>query len=251
MAKLLVIVTLPTHGSCVHGPRRNCAPGRERTKRPSQLYETTRLTTPARRVAGRRSAGRNAGRMPRVAGSMTRINVRANSRHPRAVRPHQHRMSEVPLHFGGVPALQRGRLPHAFCSCDQGRMGADWRPSDACASCDAHRLHLLRALTGSTGLWRPGKRMPQSHHASARGHMSAATERLMNSCNAERDVRGCLRGVVAWIIVVLLVGVGMPACAPKVTRRQTDIMESMARSASAPPSCAPGSMTLPIGSRAG
>ena len=51
----------------------------------------------------------------------------------------------------------------------------------------------------------------------------------MNSCNAERDVRGCLRGVVAWIIVVLLVGVGMPACAPKVTRRQTDIMESVGK----------------------
>ncbi|WP_157899022.1 hypothetical protein [Luteitalea pratensis] len=42
---------------------------------------------------------------------------------------------------------------------------------------------------------------------------------------AKRD----LRAVVAWIVVALLVGVGTPACAPKVTRRQTDIMENLGK----------------------
>ena len=40
-----------------------------------------------------------------------------------------------------------------------------------------------------------------------------------------RDVRA----VMAWVVAALLVGLGTPACAPKVTRRQTDIMEKLGK----------------------
>lgn len=105
----------------------------------------------------------------------------------------------APPHFGDVAHGARPTAARPSGPATKFVWAVDWRPADACASCDDRRQQWLWARTGSMGC---GVLAHACHGLATRSaceHWSAATERLMNPCDDKRYVRGSLLGAVAWI----------------------------------------------------